>query len=373
DNPNLQLAGTGCFYTPGYPGNLFASPDRGRTWINQLKNVTVNRLTFSPDSPRRIFAACGYSAGTFNGLYVSDDFGTSWTQKTGGLPGGLAMVKCEVDPATDALYLATYRNGVYYSPDAGQNWSALGLDDYNLLDLLILPGGMAMDRSSVGRTDTSGLPNIFVGGENGISRISGGGVGVVIGQVRDTGNKLLDNMFVETSGSLDVTLGGQFRLAVADGGYWVKCFGPGHQTVDFPNKVDVPTAEEVTVNFSLTPSQAAVAFRAVNEYYQPGDHPKVTINFYGQGNASEYVAVFPPDISGKLFCMDSQGNPGGDNLPLVRKQVALTSDYTGSDTLELKLPGSGRYTLYTVITRPGANVADFSTWLGYDQTTFTIE
>ncbi|MBF0551157.1 MAG: hypothetical protein HQK60_11545 [Deltaproteobacteria bacterium] len=373
DNPNLLLAGTGCFYTPGYPGNLFASPDRGRTWINQLKSVTVNRLTFSPDSPRRIFAACGYSAGTYSGLFVSDDLGTSWTQKTGGLPTA-AMVKCEVDPATDALYLATYRYGVYYSPDAGQNWSPLGLDDYNLLDLLLLSGGMAMDRSSTIRADSSAPPNLFVGGENGVSRKSGGGVGWIIGVVRDTDNNLLDNMFVETSGSLDVTFGGGlYRLAVADGGYRVKCFGPGHQTMAFPNKVDVPTAEEVTVNFTLTPSQAAVAFRAVNEYYQPGDHPKVTINFYGQGNASEYLAVFPPDISGRLFCMDSQGNPGGDNLPLVRKQVTLTPDYTGSDTLELNLPGSGRYTLYTVITRPGANVADFSTWLGYDQATFTIE
>ncbi|MBF0497960.1 MAG: hypothetical protein HQK58_15520, partial [Deltaproteobacteria bacterium] len=174
-------------------------------------------------------------------------------------------------------------------------------------------------------------------------------------------------------GSLDVTLGGQFRLAVADGGYWVKCFGPDHQTVAFPNKVDVPTAAEVNVNFTLSPSQSAVAFRAVNEYYQPGDHPKVTINFYGQGNAAEYIAVFPPDISGKLFCLDGQGKPGVDNLPLVRKQVALTPDYTGSDTLELSFSNAGRYTLYTVITRPGANVADFSTWLGYDKVTFTIE
>ncbi|MBF0498385.1 MAG: hypothetical protein HQK58_17710 [Deltaproteobacteria bacterium] len=243
-----------------------------------------------------------------------------------------------------------------------------------LLDLLVFPHGVTSGRPSSARTGSPDLStSLLAGGEGGVSRKSGGGVGWIIGVVRDTNNQLLDNMFVETSGSLDVTQGGQFRLAVADGQYSVKCFGSGHQTMAFPNAVDVPTATEVEMNFTLTPSQSAVAFRALNEYYQPGDHPTVTINFSGQGDAVSYVAVFPPDISGNFFCLDGKGKPGGDNLPLPRTKITLTPDYKGSDTLALSVDDPGRYTLYTVITRPGANVADFSTWLGYDQATFIVE
>ncbi|MBF0495690.1 MAG: hypothetical protein HQK58_03810 [Deltaproteobacteria bacterium] len=374
DNPNLLLAGAGCFYAPNYPGNLYASPDRGRTWINLLKNVTVNRIDFSPDRPRRIFVSCGRADGTYSGLFISADLGNNWEQKKSGLPEYAAMVRCQTDPATGMIYLATYGHGVYFSQDAGQNWVSLGLEDYVLHDLVVSPAGVIKDGRRTTKTDSIGPPTIFAGGGSGISRKSGGGVGWVIGEVRDTNNQLLDNMIVETNGSMDYTVGGRFRLAVADGQYSIKCYGAGYQTTAFPNRVDVPTSDEVPLNFVLTPSKAAVAFRAVNDICSQKDTPEVTINYCGQGNGMEYLAVFPPDITGRFFCLDKQGNPLGDNVPSPRAKVTLTPDFNnGTDKFKLSFPGPGRYTLYTVIIPPEADITDFSTWLGYDKTVFNVD
>ncbi|MBF0552584.1 MAG: hypothetical protein HQK60_18890, partial [Deltaproteobacteria bacterium] len=372
DNVNLMMAGTGCFYAPACQGNLFGSPDRGRTWIRVVSLFVINNISFGLGQPKMVYISCGNSGGRYSGIYASPDLGLTWDNLT---PDSVedGFVNLNIDPAApDHLYLASFQHGVYFSPDAGTTWTSLGMQDYQLYDLLAVGGKINADSRMV--KDECGAATLYAGGASGVSRKSGGGVGWVIGEVRDTENQLLDNMIVETAGSMDFTVGGQFRLAVADGQYSIKCFGAGHQTVTFPNRVDVPTCVEVPLNFTLTPSKAAVAFRAVNDICSQKDTPEVTIIFSGQGDAVEYLAVFPPDVGGRFFCLDKQGNSLGDNLPAPRARVTLTPDFNnGTDKFKLSFSGPGRYTLYTVIIPPEADIADFSTWSGYDKTIFNVD
>ncbi|MBF0498346.1 MAG: hypothetical protein HQK58_17510, partial [Deltaproteobacteria bacterium] len=372
DNLNLMMAGTGCFYSPGCPGNLFISPDRGRTWVRVFMNAIVNNITLSPDLPRKIYVSCGSGGGGYYGVFASSDLGLTWDDLT---PTSVqdGFVNLNIDPASPGhLYLASVKNGVYFSPDAGASWISWGMQDYRLYDLLVV--GVKSNNNAQMVHDDGGTIRLYAGGASGVSRKSGGGIGWVIGEVRDTNNQLLDNMIVETSGAIDYTVGGRFRLAVADGQYSIKCYGAGHQAMTFPNRVDVATSAEVPLNFTLTPSKAAVAFRAVNDICSQKDTPEVTITYCGQGDAVEYLAVFPPDVTGRFFCLDKQGNSLGDNLPSPRGKVTLTPDFNkGTDKFKLSFPGPGRYTLYTVIIPPEADIADFSTWLGYDTTVFNVD
>ncbi|MBF0495314.1 MAG: hypothetical protein HQK58_01875 [Deltaproteobacteria bacterium] len=334
DNANLMIAGTGCFYAPGCPGNLFISPDRGRTWISTFTNAVVNNITISPDLPRQIYISCGSSGSNYYGVFASSNLGLTWTKLT---PEEVAdgFVNLNIDPAAPGLlYLASFKHGIYFSADFGTSWTSLGMEDYKLYDLLAVGGKSNTTGQMV--KDDCGATMLYAGGASGVSRKSGGGVGWVIGEVRDTNNQLLDNIIVETSGSMDYTVGGRFRLAVADGQYSIKCYGAGHQTVTFPNRVDVPTCAEVPLNFTLPPSKAAVAFRAVKDVCNQKDTPEVTINYCGQGDAVEYLAVFPPDAGGRFFCLDKQGNSFGDNLPSPRAKVTLTPNFNTQKRRVLK-------------------------------------
>ncbi|MBF0525929.1 MAG: hypothetical protein HQK56_12630 [Deltaproteobacteria bacterium] len=372
DNVNLMMVGTGCFYAPACQGNLFSSPDRGRTWIRVVSLFVVNNIGFGLEQPKKVYISCGNSGGRYSGVYAGDDLGLTWNNLT---PESVedGFVNLNIDPASpEHLYLASFQHGVYFSPDAGTNWTSLGMQDYQLYDLLLVGGKTGNNGQMV--KDDCGAARLYAGGASGVARKSGGGVGWVIGEVRDTNNQLLDNMIVETAGSMDYTVGGQFRLAVADGQYTIKCYGAGHQTMEFPNRVDVATCVEVPINFTLAPSKAAVAFRAVNDFYSQKDTPEVTIIFSGQGEAMEYLAVFPPDAGGRFFCLDKQGNPMGDNLPSPRAGVTLTPDFNnGTDKFKFSFSGPGRYTLYTVIIPPEADITDFSTWSGYDKTILNVD
>ncbi|MBF0477039.1 MAG: hypothetical protein HQK59_14675 [Deltaproteobacteria bacterium] len=64
----------------------------------------------------------------------------------------------------------------------------------------------------------------------------------------------------------------------------------------------------------------------------------------------------------------------GDNLPSPRAGVTLTPDFNnGTDKFKFSFSGPGRYTLYTVIIPPEADITDFYTWSGYDKTILNVD
>ncbi|MBF0526454.1 MAG: hypothetical protein HQK56_15330, partial [Deltaproteobacteria bacterium] len=136
DNVNLMMVGTGCFYAPACQGNLFSSPDRGRTWIRVVSLFVVNNIGFGLEQPKKVYISCGNSGGRYSGVYAGDDLGLTWNNLT---PESVedGFVNLNIDPASpEHLYLASFQHGVYFSPDAGTNWTSLGMQDYQLYDLL---------------------------------------------------------------------------------------------------------------------------------------------------------------------------------------------------------------------------------------------
>lgn len=100
-------------------GNIFKSTDGGHSWSpthNGLAVDAILSLTALPTKPEVLFA------GTFNGVLVSHDFGTSWLPVPGDLPK-LTTTLAAADKGTNsALYAFGRGIGVKSSTDEGSTW-----------------------------------------------------------------------------------------------------------------------------------------------------------------------------------------------------------------------------------------------------------
>jgi photosystem II stability/assembly factor-like uncharacterized protein len=103
--------------------SFFASGDDGRTFARVGTGVAehdITDLAVDPNSPRRIFA------GTFpGGVFRSGDRGRSWAP-TGPLPDGLAKTFLLAEPGSGRLYAGVVGAGVFVSADGGGTWQPLG-------------------------------------------------------------------------------------------------------------------------------------------------------------------------------------------------------------------------------------------------------
>jgi len=125
-------------------GGAFRSDDGGDSWwpINRgvrAENLpqehpetghNIHRLLLHPARPDRLYRQC------YNGTYVSDDRGESWTEITAGLPSdfGYALASLQDDP--DSLFVIPEKSShmratvggrlrVYCTRDRGLTWQAL--------------------------------------------------------------------------------------------------------------------------------------------------------------------------------------------------------------------------------------------------------
>src|SRR5215510_1557550 len=101
------------------PGGFFKSTDGGLTFrqSTQLKNEALHSLAQSDSNPDTLIA------GTFTGIFRSDDAGDSWkqlpTQSTQGL---IHVESLAIDPrTTDTIYAGTFYLP-YKSEDGGKSW-----------------------------------------------------------------------------------------------------------------------------------------------------------------------------------------------------------------------------------------------------------
>jgi len=103
-------------------GGFFKSTDGGRGWreSSELKNEALHSLTQSDADPNVLIA------GTFNGIFRSDNSGDTWTQlPTFNTPGLVHVESLAIDPRTSSTIYAGTWYLPYKSTDGGRSWRSI--------------------------------------------------------------------------------------------------------------------------------------------------------------------------------------------------------------------------------------------------------
>ena len=120
------------------PGVLYAGTEGGKIWLtiddgeswrpvsDGLPQKWVSRVVASEHDLQRVYASfTGHREDDFSSyLFVSEDFGASWTSISDGLPAESINVIAEDPTNENILYVGTDL-GVYVSLDRGRTWSSL--------------------------------------------------------------------------------------------------------------------------------------------------------------------------------------------------------------------------------------------------------
>jgi photosystem II stability/assembly factor-like uncharacterized protein len=135
------------------PGGFFKSTDGGRTFkaSSELKNEALHSLAQSPSDPDLLIA------GTFNGIFRSDNSGSSWEQlPTSSTPGLVHVESLAIDPReSDIIYAGTWYLP-YKTTDGGRTWSSIKngiIDDSDIFAIDIDP----RDRKHIIASACSGI------------------------------------------------------------------------------------------------------------------------------------------------------------------------------------------------------------------------
>jgi photosystem II stability/assembly factor-like uncharacterized protein len=120
-------------------GGFFKSTDGGHRWREsfELRNEALHSLTQSESDPNVLIA------GTFNGIFRSDNSGDSWTQlPTSGTAGLVHVESLAIDPrTTNTIYAGTWYLP-YKSTDGGKSWKSIKngiIDDSDIFAIDIDP------------------------------------------------------------------------------------------------------------------------------------------------------------------------------------------------------------------------------------------
>ncbi|MCM3873297.1 MAG: YCF48-related protein [Pyrinomonadaceae bacterium] len=144
------------------PGGFFKSTDGGLKWreSKELKNEALHSLNQSKSHPDVLIA------GTFNGMFRSDDSGESWQElPTHDTPGLMHVESLAIDPRTpDIVYAGTWYLP-YKTTDGGKTWKSIKngiIDDSDIFAIDIDP----RDPNHVIASACSGIYETGNGGEN---------------------------------------------------------------------------------------------------------------------------------------------------------------------------------------------------------------
>ncbi len=143
-------------------GGFFKSIDGGHKWREspELKNEALHSLTQADSNPNVLIA------GTFNGLFRSDNSGDTWTQlPTFSTPGLVHVESLAIDPrSTNTIYAGTWYLP-YKSTDGGQTWRNIKngiIDDSDIFAIDIDP----RDPNHIIASACSGIYETANGGDN---------------------------------------------------------------------------------------------------------------------------------------------------------------------------------------------------------------
>jgi photosystem II stability/assembly factor-like uncharacterized protein len=135
-NPRVLYVGA---HRHDVPGGFFKSTDGGQTWREsaQLKDQALHSLAQSESDPDTLIA------GTYTGIFRSDDAGESWKQlPTQSTPGLLHVESLAIDPrTTNTIYAGTFHLP-YKTDDGGKTWRSIKegiIDDSDIFAIDIDP------------------------------------------------------------------------------------------------------------------------------------------------------------------------------------------------------------------------------------------
>ena len=131
-------------------GNVQVSEDDGYTWSNVTgnlvgvpKNTWVSRVEASRFKLERAYATFdGHRTGDYKTyVYVTEDFGKTWSNIAANLPANDAAYVIKEDPTNENLLYVGTEFGLYVSLDRGKSWTKwnTGLPTVAVHDLLIHP------------------------------------------------------------------------------------------------------------------------------------------------------------------------------------------------------------------------------------------
>ena len=114
----------------GVAGGFWKTTDGGKSWRpidDFLPTLAISSLIVDPDNPQRLFAGTG--EGFFNvdaqsgaGIFVSEDFGETWTQLAATKTANFKFVNRIARIAGSNVLLAATREGLFRSDDLGQSF-----------------------------------------------------------------------------------------------------------------------------------------------------------------------------------------------------------------------------------------------------------
>jgi photosystem II stability/assembly factor-like uncharacterized protein len=122
----MYIPNAGAVYVGTTDGRVFRTQWNGASWpaltalTTPRANAVVSDLYVDSNNARRVWAT--YRTVGAGRVFRSDDGGTSWTNRTAGLPG-LPVNAIEVDPANANRVWVGADLGVYQSTDGGTTWT----------------------------------------------------------------------------------------------------------------------------------------------------------------------------------------------------------------------------------------------------------
>ena len=124
DDDNYLLAGS-------VSGGIFKSTDAAASWhpvTDFLPSIAIGSMVVDPDNTNRVYVGTG--EGYFNyysaqgaGIFVSEDFGDTWTQLPSTNNENFYFVNRLVKVPNSDILLAATRKGIFRSIDLGQSWT----------------------------------------------------------------------------------------------------------------------------------------------------------------------------------------------------------------------------------------------------------
>ena len=158
-NPHVLYVGA---HRHKEPGGFFKSTDGGLSFREspELKNEAIHSLAQSESDPNILIA------GTFNGIFRSDNAGESWQQlPTSNVQNLFHVESLAIDPrTTDIIYAGTWYLP-YKSTDGGQTWRSIKtgiIDDSDIFAIDIDP----RDPNHIIASACSGIYESKTGGES---------------------------------------------------------------------------------------------------------------------------------------------------------------------------------------------------------------
>lgn len=162
---------------------LYRSSDRGASWapaVDGFGDLVASPIALDPFDPQRLFAASIDTGNVFlgEGVFRSDDAGTSWTANNAGLNNThIDVGSIAFDPVNQGtIYLGHLVLGLSKSTDGGANWTTIQPASFSASSLLIDPNtpttlyasgtafgvSKSIDAGATWTTANTGLPSTSV-------------------------------------------------------------------------------------------------------------------------------------------------------------------------------------------------------------------